>query len=39
MLESLNSLSRVELKRLIKDSHALVASKLPKKTREKLGIT
>jgi predicted DNA-binding protein (MmcQ/YjbR family) len=39
MLESLNSLPRIELKRLINDSHALVASKLPKKTREKLGIT
>lgn len=38
MLESLDALPRAELKRLIKDSYAMVAAKLPKKVRAELGL-
>ena len=38
MLESLDALPRAELKRLIEDSYAMVAAKLPKKTRIELGL-
>jgi predicted DNA-binding protein (MmcQ/YjbR family) len=38
MLENLDALPRAELKRLIKNSYDMVASKLPKKIRAELGI-
>ena len=38
MLESLDALPAKELKRLIKDSYAMVAAKLPKKVRVELGL-
>jgi predicted DNA-binding protein (MmcQ/YjbR family) len=38
LLESLDALPRAELKRLIKDSYGMVAAKLPKKMRAKLGL-
>jgi predicted DNA-binding protein (MmcQ/YjbR family) len=38
LLENLDVLPRAELKRLIKDSHAMVAAKLPKKAWGELGI-
>ncbi len=38
LLESLDALPRAELKRLIKDSYAMVAAKLPKKVRGELGL-
>ena len=38
MIESLDALPRAELKRLIKDSYAMVAAKLPKRVRGELGL-
>jgi predicted DNA-binding protein (MmcQ/YjbR family) len=38
MLESLDALPRAELKRLIRDSYAMVAAKLPKKMLAELGL-
>jgi predicted DNA-binding protein (MmcQ/YjbR family) len=38
MIESLDVLSRAELKRLIKDSYGMVAAKLPKKVQAQLGL-
>jgi predicted DNA-binding protein (MmcQ/YjbR family) len=38
LLESLDVAPRAELKRLIKDSYAMVAAKLPKKVRVQLGL-
>jgi predicted DNA-binding protein (MmcQ/YjbR family) len=38
LLESLDVVPRAELKRLIHDSYAMVAARLPKKVRGKLGL-
>jgi predicted DNA-binding protein (MmcQ/YjbR family) len=38
LLESLDALPAKELKRLIKDSYAMVAAKLPKRVRGELGL-
>ena len=38
MLESLDALPRAELKRLIRDSYDMVATKLPKKVRAGFGL-
>ena len=39
LVESTDALPRAELQRLIRDSHAMVAAKLPKKLRVRLGLT
>jgi predicted DNA-binding protein (MmcQ/YjbR family) len=38
LLENLDVLPRAELKRLIEDSYAMVAAKLPKKVKVELGL-